>query len=160
MVRYIRAVNLLHYNSKAPYERAALWNERATNADLQRYVIDATRAAWPHIDWPRNIPRKDVPATVHAFAQQAVQYVREDGDQLTRLPWRTVEDGIGDCKSLSVLVASLARAAGCSVVLRFAQYPGDDHYGHVYAVVDGIVCDPELRLGDEVKAENYHSVRV
>jgi transglutaminase-like putative cysteine protease len=141
---------LREYVHNAPYTRAARYRMNATNADLVRDVIDATRAAWPCIEWPQSIPRRNAAFAAWQFARDRVRYVREDGDQLIRMPWRTLEDGQGDCKSLSVLVASLCRAAGCRVALRFVRYPGDDHFGHVYAVVDGVPVDPELAFGDQV----------
>lgn len=141
---------LNQYNSEAPYTRALRYTRNASNGTLVRWCVDAVRQAWPLIEWPAGIPRRDAARIAHAYAQDVVQYVREDGDQLIRLPWRTVEDGQGDCKSLAVLVASLCAAAGRKVSLRFAQFPGEDWFGHVYAVVDGVPVDPELDFGEEV----------
>lgn len=134
----------------APYTDALVWNEDATNDDLITHTLTAARIAGRAIVWPEGVDKARAGRIAHAFAQQAVRYVREDGDQLTRMPWRTLADGRGDCKSLSVLVAALALAAGRSVGMRYVQYAGDDHYGHVYAVVDGAPCDPELGYGQEV----------
>lgn len=133
----------------APYARALRWNPEADNATLVRWTTKAARDAWPCIAWTAKVARADVPRVVHAFAVDMVRYLREDGDQLIRMPWRTLEDGQGDCKSLAVLVGSLCAAAGCSVVLRFVAYEGEDWYGHVYAVVDGVPVDPELEFGKE-----------
>lgn len=136
--------------SRTPhYAHALRTTSRADNDTLVEWTVDAVRIAWPRIEWPENLSRRDAARIAHAYAQDVVRYVREDGDQLIRLPWRTVEDGIGDCKSLAVLVASLCRAAGRSVLLRFVQYPGEDWYGHVFAVVDGVPVDPELHFSDE-----------
>lgn len=148
------------YARNAPYARALRWSRNATNADLCAMVMKAARDAWPYIYFPRNISRDEAPAAIYEYVRERVHYVREDGDQLIRMPWRTLEDGRGDCKSLTVLVASLARAAGCSVVVRFVQYPGDDHYGHVYPIVDGVPIDVELPLGDEVTFESKEDRRL
>ncbi len=138
------------YIQDAPYARALVWQRNADNSDLVRLTTRATRTAWPRIVWPNELPKKDAARIAHAYAQGVVQYEREDADQLIRMPWRTVADGRGDCKSLAVLVASLCAAAGRSVSLRFVAYPGEDWYGHVYAVVDGVPVDPELDFGKEV----------
>lgn len=133
----------------APYERATRWNPDADNATLVRYTIAAAREAWPRIKWPAALSKLNAARIAHEYAQCVVAYVREDGDQLIRMPWRTVEDGQGDCKSTAVLIASLCAAAGRHVVLRFVSFPGEDWYGHVYAVVDGVPVDPELTFGQE-----------
>ena len=138
------------YVSNAPYARALAWHPDADNNDLVVLTTRAARTAWPVIRWPDGLPREHAAEIAHAYAQDVVRYVREDGDQLIRMPWRTVEDGEGDCKSLAVLVAALCAAAGRDVKLRFVQYDGEDWYGHVYAVVDGVPVDPELDFGKEV----------
>lgn len=138
------------YIQEAPYVRALVWQTDADNADLVRLTARAARSAWPRIVWPDGLPREDAARIAHAYARDVVQYVKEDGDQLIRMPWRTVADGRGDCKSLAVLVAALCAAAGRSVALRYVAYPGEDWYGHVYAVVDGVPVDPELDFGKEV----------
>lgn len=135
------------YVRDAPYARALRWDAQADNAALVRMTLSAARDAWQYIEPP--FPRRDAARLAHGYAQDAVAYMREDGDQLIRYPWRTVADGRGDCKSLSVLVAALCAASGCRVDLRFVQYAGEDWYGHVFAVVDGVPVDPELAFGQE-----------
>lgn len=137
-------------------------NDKATNEDLIDMVVRATRKAWPTVPLGANNPiaRKTVARDVHAMAQRYVRYKQEDGTQKIRLPHRTLIDGYGDCKSTSVLIASVCRAAGCNVVLRFARYAGDDHFGHVFAVVDGVPVDHQLPFGEQVFAEQFHNVTV
>lgn len=137
------------YAHDAPYTRALAWREDADNGDLVAMTVRAARIGARSLQWPAALNRADAARIAHAYAQDVVEYVREDGDQLIRLPWRTVADGQGDCKSLAVLVASLCAAAGRRVVLRFVAFPGEDWYGHVYAVVDGVPNDPELDFGEE-----------
>lgn len=138
------------YVVNAPYTRAMRWTDNADNDTLVKWTTHAARTAWPCIEWPDSIPREEAAQVAHAFAQEVVRYEREDGDQLIRMPWRTLADGVGDCKSLAVLVASLCAAAGCRVVLRFTAQPGEDWFSHVYAIVDNLPVDPELQFGDEV----------
>lgn len=153
-------MNAKRYVPESPYTRALVWRERASNDDLVEMVTVAARTSWPCIRVPRFMDRESAPHYAHTFARSAVDYVLEDGDQLIRLPWRTVADGVGDCKSLAVLTAALCRAAGCATVLRFVQYAGSDHFGHVYTVADGVVVDPELPYGAEVTYERHVDVPV
>lgn len=142
----------IKYVQGAPYARAMDWNTDATNADLVALVVYAARRARPFVKVPAFVSRDNAPEVVHAFARDRVRYVLESGDQLVRMPWRTVQDGRGDCKSMAVLCATLLASAGCDTVLRFVRYRGDDHFAHVYAVGDGVPVDPELPLGSEVSA--------
>lgn len=100
--------------------------------------------------WPDSLPLTDAAPIMHEFTRRLIAYDREDADQLIRMPWRTVEDGTADCKSTAILIASVCAKAGRSVALRFVQYPGEDWFGHVYAIVDGVPVDPELDFGEEV----------
>lgn len=143
-----------------PYVHALRWTRNATNGTLVRWCVEAVRHAWPRIHWPQTISRADAARLVHAYARAMVRYEREDGDQLIRMPWRTVADGVGDCKSLAVLVASLCAAAGCRVALRFVRFENENWYGHVYAVVDGVVVDPELHFGEEVLYSSRKDVTI
>lgn len=140
----------MRYVSESPYARALVWRRNASNADLVQMTVAAARMAAAVVQWPDGLPRQRAARIAHDFARRSVRYVREDGDQLIRLPWRAIADGQGDCKTLSVLVASIGAAAGRSVALRFVQYPGESWFGHVYAVIDGTPVDPELDFGAEV----------
>lgn len=131
------------------YPGARVYLAGADNLDLVAMVVKATRDAWPYLGAP--IARKIAPREVHAFARDSITYEKETGDQLIRMPWRTLSDGKGDCKSLAALTASLCRASGCRTTLRFVRYAGSDHFAHVYTVADGYVVDPELPFGKEVK---------
>ena len=153
-VRYIRKMDRIKYVQGAPYANAMQWNTNATNADLVALVVYAARRARPFVTVPGFVTRGAAPETVHAFARDRVRYVLEDGDQLIRMPWRPVADGVADCKSMAVLCATLCAAAGCKTVLRFVRYRGEDHYAHVYAVADGVPVDPELPEGAEVPYED------
>lgn len=148
------------YAPEAPYARALHWNAQADNADLVALTLRAAREGARRVKWPRELPRRDAARIAHAYAQEVVRYVREDEDQLIRLPWRTVADGVGDCKSLAVLVASMCAAAGRRVVLRFVRYHGEDWYGHVFAVVDGVPVDPELDFSESVVYSHHLDRRI
>lgn len=132
------------------YPHALKYTDNAGTMDLVRYVMFAIRNAWRRMDVRDIMPRKEAARLAYDAARALVEYRRESGDQLVRMPWRAIEEGVGDCKTTAVLIASLCQAAGCRVTVRFVKYGNEDHYGHVYAVVDGVPVDPELAFGDEV----------
>lgn len=94
---------------------------------------------------------------VHAYVRRNVEYL-EDADpnnQRLRMPWRTVFEGKGDCKSTAIMIAALAKASGRHAVLRFVDQEGEG-WDHVYAVVDGVPVDPMESFGTEVPYIHRH----
>lgn len=101
------------------------------------------------------LPRSEAAEMCWDYVKHCTQYIQETDPnmQTPRLPWRFVKDGVGDCKSQAIYIASVCAASGCKVSVRFAVLPenaNDDQYGHVYAIVDGVVADPLLDFGQEV----------
>jgi hypothetical protein len=122
-----------------------------TNGDLRRLVVREARSAARRVGKlpPDLIPREDVPRVLHAYVVQYVPYVEDDDLQSIRRPAALVHGYSGDCKSTAIFIGSLAKKAGCDVVLRFAAYPETGYFSHVYAVVDGVPVDPLLPFGHE-----------
>ena len=71
------------------------------------------------------------------------------GVQMIKTPGRTVADGVADCKSMTILIASCLRSMNIKHVIRFAGYNGGD-YTHVYSVAEingkQITVDPVVRV--------------
>lgn len=128
------------------------------NDELARDVMHATIAAARLVKG--NLPRAQAPFLCWQFLRYVIAYDAEMGDQYIRMPWRTLSDGVADCKSQTVFLAAICARCGCDVSIRFAQMPGTDAYGHVYAIVDGVVFDPLLEVGDEVPYIAAHTVNV
>lgn len=121
----------------------------ATTWTLVADVVWTVRHTAKKLQWPDAIPKKDAGIIMHSFAAE-LDYREETGVQRIRAAWVSLEHGYGDCKSTAVLIASMALAANRKVALRFLQYePNVEHWAHVYAVVDGIACDPLLPYGKE-----------
>lgn len=96
------------------------------------------------------LPREQAARWCHDFIRERTSYRQEGPDaQTSRMPWRLIADGVGDCKSQAIFTAALCARSGCRVFLRFATLPGDTEPGHVYAVVDGVPSDPLLEYGQE-----------
>lgn len=90
----------------------------------------------------------DTLKNIYTFVRRAVKYKRdEDGHEIVNTPGCTVKYGIGDCKSMSVLVGSILRSLGYRFKYRTAFYdPKEPQQGHIYAVVDldgkEVIVDP------------------
>jgi hypothetical protein len=89
------------------------------------------------------------PYQLHQFLHKKIIY---DADldpeyQRLRFPWRTIADGVTDCKSSAIFIGGLAAAAGHHTVIVFTDEKGSGSWGHVYAVINGIACDPLLPYG-------------
>lgn len=127
-------------------EYGVLTDHQVENRELARDVVHATLAAIPFLG---PVPREEAARWCYWYLVEHIAYIPEMGTQEVRMPWRTIADGRADCKSTAVFIASVCARAGCRVTLRFAAMPGQEWLGHVYAVVDGVVVDPLLPLGDE-----------
>lgn len=57
-----------------------------------------------------------------------------DGDQYIKSPARLLADGCGDCKSLTMFVASCLHCCGIPCIVRFVNFDGGNQYTHVYPV--------------------------
>lgn len=120
-----------------------------TTHELARQVHAAAVVAARFHRWPPTLPREQAPRICYDYVRHHTRYLPDQADQFIRMPWRLQADGLGDCKSTAVFIASWCKAAGHRAALRFVQLPGDEHFGHVYAVVDGVPVDPLLRFGRE-----------
>jgi hypothetical protein len=120
------------------------------NNGLARAVVYAVMCAAEFV----NAPDFDDPYQLHQFLRERIQYSADmDPDwQLLRMPWRTTTDGTTDCKSSAIFIGGLAYAAGHHVVIRFTDEFGTGQWNHVYAIVNGIACDPLLPYGVEPPA--------
>lgn len=126
-----------------------VWARSVNNDELLQVLSVAARAVQPNVYWPAELPATDAPRIAHAYVKHRTKYVRENGDQIIRTPKAFVRTGVGDCKTTALFIATLSKAAGHRAVLRFVVYPGREHFGHVYAVIDGVPHDPLLEVGQE-----------
>lgn len=139
-------------------ERQLLLDIEADNAALAASVVAATRTAAKWL--AAETFSEPVERVCHAMIRDGIRYDAEHGTQYVRMPWRLIEDGVGDCKSYAVFIGAVCRARGCGVVLRFVRQHGQSHFSHVYAVVDGVPVDPLLPFGEECKYDSCEDVRI
>lgn len=126
--------------------KRTLYRRNLDNNGLMAAIVTECRAASYRIQWAAPA-REHIPAILHGYIRAYTRYEAEDGIQVIRWPSALVRDRIGDCKSTAVFIGSLAAAAGCVVRLAFIKQQGEPTFSHVYAVVDGVNCDPLLPLG-------------
>ena len=76
---------------------------------------------------------------VFGWVDANIEYkVDPEGEQWIKTPARLIEDGVGDCKSFSILICSILTEMGIDNMFRFVAYKGKE-YQHVYpvAMIDG-----------------------
>lgn len=81
----------------------------------------------------------DICAFIFEWVDDNIDYkVDPNGEQWIKTPARLISDGVGDCKSFSILICSFLTHYGIDNMFRFVAYKGSD-YTHVYpvAVIDG-----------------------
>lgn len=90
--------------------------------------------------------------SIFNYVLQNVQYKEDEGNnQYIKTPARTLSDGYADCKSMSILAASLLNSLGIPCYFRFVSFNNQPIYTHVYVVVklkngEEIIIDPVDRL--------------
>ena len=73
--------------------------------------------------------------SVFAYLVDNVRYKLDPaGSQLIRTPYRLLEDGCGDCKSLTMFIVCCLHCLGISHKIRFVSFDDTNIYTHVYAV--------------------------
>jgi hypothetical protein len=105
-------------------------------------------------------------SNVHAFVRNNIRYQLDPaGKQFSKTPSRTIADGFGDCKSYSILAASLLHNLGIKHGLKFVNYSNaHNNPTHVYVVAfDGntpITVDACLPHANSEKPYNPKSERL
>lgn len=132
------------------------------NAELRREIVAVARRSASNL---RNDPtsraalaellRRHGPQglarTLWQYVRERTNYRAESGEQRVRYPAALLREGVGDCKSTAIFIASMLDAAGVPAGVRFVQTPGRPWFGHVYAITPGAgPVDPLLSFGSEV----------
>lgn len=100
----------------------------------------------------------DTCRNVFNFAVENVKYSEDPvGVQWIRTPARLLRDGVGDCKSYAILIASLLDNLNIPCFFRFVSFNDEKQFTHVYIVTkSGIIIDPVERV-DGQPVFNYAS---
>lgn len=72
---------------------------------------------------------------IYNYVLSNVKYKRDGAEELIKYPARTIRDGFGDCKSMSILIASGLKAAGIPYKYRFTYTDKNSPLAwHVYPI--------------------------
>lgn len=73
--------------------------------------------------------------SIFAYLTDNVRYrIDPNGIQQIKSPARLLDDGEGDCKSLTMFIVCCLHCLGISHIIRFVSFDETDEYTHVYAV--------------------------
>lgn len=81
---------------------------------------------------------------------KGLRYKADDGHQKIKSPAQLIKDGVGDCKSYSVFIASVLQNLGIPYKYRYADYDRDNDVNHVY-----IIAQPEN--GPQIVVDAVHT---
>lgn len=129
------------------------------NHDVLRCVIDTYNASKEQtnsiLNYIRDCDYNTQCEAIFGYLIDNVTY-REDpgGVQLVKTPARLLHDGVGDCKSMSIFIASCLHCLGVPFVFRFVGFTSNQIYSHVYVVANPgtdkqIILDPVERIDGE-----------
>lgn len=82
-----------------------------------------------------NLPVDERCRAVFSYLARNVRYKLDPiGNQYIKTPARLLSDGEGDCKSLTMFIASCLYCLHVPVIVRFVNFDGGYQYSHVYPV--------------------------
>ena len=132
------------------------FNRSGVTSDIIDVVMDCYRANWQQC---HELAQRLRGATVHQTARNIYDYILANvnynadpsGVQWVRTPARLLTDGTGDCKSFSILAASILKCLNINAVFRFVAI-GQNDYHHVYVIAeDNTIIDPCPQSDGQVK---------
>lgn len=114
-------------------------NKEGLNPDIVEGVIrcynkwkESPRAILTEI---AHISVADQCESIYSYLLNKVRYrIDPPGYQYIKSPARLLSDGIGDCKSFTIFIASCLHCLGIRHTIRFANYYNGDQYTHVYPI--------------------------
>lgn len=85
----------------------------------------------------QNLDPTEIAKYIASFVKENIQY-KEDGltEQKIQTPIALLRSKEGDCKSFALLIAAFLTSLGIENGFRFAQYPGNNDYTHVYNYIE------------------------
>lgn len=109
----------------------------------------------------RGMSVEDICYSIFCYVLENVQYkVDVAGYQFIKSPARLLSDGEGDCKSMTIFIASCLWCLGISCKIRFVGFGSGSQYTHVYPIAtdengNDIIIDCVERDGQHKPIFNY-----
>lgn len=129
------------------------------NKDVLRVVLDtyelSKEQTYEIVEEIRECDYQTQCEAIFGYLIEKVQYKEDpNGVQLVKTPARLISDGIGDCKSMSIFIASCLHCLGIPFVFRFVGFGKEKIYNHVYVVANPgtskqLIIDPVERVDGE-----------
>lgn len=133
-----------------------LVNSHGDTADIIREVLatfnDEWRQCYEVAPFLKAETEFETCKNIFNFVLGNISY-KEDpaGKQWVKTPGRLFKDGVGDCKSMAIMVASCCRCLNIPCIFRFVAF-GTENVTHVYVVTkSGIIIDPVERVNGKPK---------
>lgn len=110
-----------------------------SNKDVIKYIINYYEK-WKNqpqniVGELRNIPIRDVCYSIFCYVIENVEYKEDvNGYQFIKSPARLLKDGVGDCKSMTLFIASCLHCLGIKHTIRFVNFDGGEQFTHVYPI--------------------------
>lgn len=83
----------------------------------------------------RGLPLDEQCRCIFGYLVAKVRYKVDEPDyQFIKSPARLLEDKCGDCKSMTIFIASCLHCLGIAHTIRFVNFDGGDQYTHVYPI--------------------------
>ncbi len=139
LINYSKLVSYALIKSKIPQPKieAKITHFSGTTQNIIEVILDTFRAyGYQAQTIALYFQSKSIAQTAKSifdFIRQNIKYVEDSNDhQKVKSPSRTIFDKYGDCKSYSILAASILQALKIPFVFRFVSYNQD--ITHVYVV--------------------------
>lgn len=130
------------------------------NADVVRNVVKCYNR-WREqpdeiVTELRNVDTDTACYAIFRYIVDNVTYMADKpGYQYIKSPARLISDGVGDCKSMTIFIASCLHCLGIKHKIRFVNFDGGDQYTHVYCIAYDETNQPIIL--DAVERDKYNN---
>lgn len=141
------------YIGKSPNVSKTMFKNASVD-DIINVILYADTLSKPFTDQFAPMLRartdEDTLRNVWKFVRDNIRYIEDnEGNEIVKSPGKTWQDKTGDCKSMSVMVASLLKNLGYQYYYRVAFYdPSTPNQGHIYPVA--VTAEGEEYIVDAV----------
>jgi hypothetical protein len=135
-------------------------NELADNKDirdlLEKLVPEASAQMKNYAKQFAGKDEKETAKKIFDFLKNDLQYVADGEQQVIKLPSALMRKKVGDCKSFSLLTASILENLNIPYTFVYASYNSNPIPAHVYVQTkSGIIIDAVYGIFNKEKKANY-----
>lgn len=135
-------------------------NELADNKDirdlLEKLVPEATKQMRNYAKQFKGATEQQTAKKIFDFLKNDLNYVADGEQQVIKLPSALMRKKVGDCKSYSLLTASILENLKIPYTFVYASYNSNPIPAHVYVVTEsGIIIDAVYGIFNKEKKANY-----